>query len=155
MHPSHMHVFDETVHLSNAWLIELMQRLGIEDQHVAYRALRATLHALRDQMTPAAAARFAAQLPILLRGVFFEGWRPRGRQRVVEGDFLGQLAQEIGDPTVDATTVARAVMALMAQKLSMGEVGRVVGRLPPELREIWVHEEIVLTPPAPMPPVRL
>lgn len=155
MQASPIHVFDETVHLSNGWLTELMQRLATEEPHLAYRALRATLHALRDQMTAVAAARFAAQLPTLLRGVFFEGWRPRGRGRLVAGDFLGQVAKEIGDPAVDAAVVARAVVALMAERMSMGEVGRVIGGLPPEIRAIWVHEETVLSPPASARPVRL
>ncbi len=150
MHPSHMHVFDETVHLSNSWLIELMQRLGTDDQHLAYRALRATLHALRDQMTAPAAARLAAQLPTMIRGVFFESWRPGGRRRL-EGDFLGQVAKEIGDPHIEPAVAARAVVALMTKNMSMGEVGRVIGALAPEIRAIWMSEETVLSPPAPRP----
>lgn len=143
-----LHVFDETVQLAHTWVKELMERLETEDAHFACLALRATLHALRDQLPPAAMARLAAQLPTLVRGIFYEDWQP-SRRRIDAGDVLGRIAAAVG-PDRDARNVAQAVVGLLSEKLSIGEVGRMVHALPPELRSIWLQETTVLTadPPA-------
>jgi uncharacterized protein (DUF2267 family) len=69
-------VFDRTLQATNIWLDDIMQELGWSDRHRAYHALRAVLHALRDRLPVDDAAHFAAQLPMLIRGLFYEGWRP-------------------------------------------------------------------------------
>ena len=47
-------VFDTTVQESNLWLKDAMEHLHTEDRHLAYLALRGTLHALRDRIGPRA-----------------------------------------------------------------------------------------------------
>ena len=70
-------VFDETVQLSNLWLNELMAAVAWDDKHRAYRLLRATLHALRDRLSAHEAVQFGAQLPMLIRGLYYDGWHMR------------------------------------------------------------------------------
>ena len=67
-------IFDETVQLSNLWLNDLMDELSWKDKKRAYRILRATLHALRDRLTPHEAVHLGAQLPMLIRGLYYENW---------------------------------------------------------------------------------
>jgi hypothetical protein len=67
-------VFDTTFQETNRWLKELMERLGTYDRHHAYSILRAVLHALRDRIGPANAVHLGAQLPMLIRGLYYEGW---------------------------------------------------------------------------------
>src|ERR1700745_3712013 len=67
-------VFDHTIQLTNLWLKKLIEEHHLRDRHQAYSALRAVLHALRDRLTPEQAVHFAAQLPIIVRGVYYEGW---------------------------------------------------------------------------------
>src|SRR5512144_404204 len=59
------------------WLNDLAAELGRPgDQQYAYRVLRGFLHTLRDRLPVNETAQLAAQLPELLRGVYYEGWRP-------------------------------------------------------------------------------
>ena len=65
-------VFDSTVQKTNTWLNDLMQVGGWVDRRTAFRALRATLHALRDRLIVDEVAQLSAQLPMLIRGLYFE-----------------------------------------------------------------------------------
>jgi len=73
-----LEVFDSTMHQTNAWLKSLMGKIGTGDRHRAYVALRVTLHALRDRLPPEVAVHLAAQLPMLVRGFYYEDWRMAG-----------------------------------------------------------------------------
>ena len=67
--------FDETIQLSNQWLNELMPAVDWDYKHRAYRLFRATLHTLRDRLPAHEAVQLGAQLPMLIRGLYYEGWR--------------------------------------------------------------------------------
>src|SRR3970040_149212 len=89
--------FDKTVQESNLWLKDVMERLNTNDRHHAYSTLRAVLHALRDRIGPESAAHLGAQLPMLLRGLFYEGWDPTGKpsKERHEAAFLAHIAREL------------------------------------------------------------
>ncbi|WP_246621516.1 DUF2267 domain-containing protein [Rhizobium laguerreae] len=65
---------DHTIQQTNLWLKKLVEEHHFADRHHAYNALRAVLQALCDQLTNEQAAHLSAQLPILIRGIYFEGW---------------------------------------------------------------------------------
>jgi uncharacterized protein (DUF2267 family) len=89
--------FDQTTQKSNEWIGDLATELGIVSRKEAYRILRAGLHALRDQLDTPEAVHLSAQLPLLLRGVYFEGWVPGGRSRVrSESAFLDLFMKHHG-----------------------------------------------------------
>jgi uncharacterized protein (DUF2267 family) len=133
-------VFDRTIHKTNTWLNDLMGMLGTQDRHKAYIILRATLHALRDRLTVEEAAQLAAQLPMLIRGFYYEGWDPTGkpvRERHKE-QFLARIRQELrDDDTIDPEQVARAVFRLLANRVTEGEIEDVEHVLPAEIRNLW------------------
>lgn len=132
-------VFDATVRKSYEWLDEIAGELATDDRRVAYAALRAVLRALRDRLSMAEAVDLAAQLPMLIRGVFFEGWKPshKPEKRHLD-DFLRVIAEHLG-PAEDlpARSVAVAVFSVMMRHVSKGEIDDVVHTLPRELRELW------------------
>ena|SRR2546425_7417647 len=133
-------VFDTTLQKTNTWLNELMQELGWRDRRTAYVALKATLHALRDRLTVEEVAELGAQLPMLVRGFYYEGWDPTGkplRERHRE-QFLAWIIREVRSADrFDPEVVARAVFGLLARRVTEGEIKDVQHVLPAEIRELW------------------
>ena len=133
-------VFDTTVHKTNSWLKDLMQELGSQDRLSAYRALRATLHALRDRLTVDELAQLGAQLPMLVRGFYYEGWDPTHvpRKERHKEQFLARIEQELrGDDNPDSEVVARAVFAVLERRVTDGEIEDVKHILPEPIRRLW------------------
>jgi uncharacterized protein (DUF2267 family) len=135
--------FDSTLQTTNIWLNDLMDRLGWQDKHRAYHALRAVLHALRDRLPVDQAAALGAQLPMLVRGFYFEGWHPGDKpfkERRKE-DFLAHIAQAFrDDPDIDPQAVVRAVFQVIAKHVTPGEIKHVKISLPGEIRSLWSEE---------------
>ena len=136
-----LEVFDTTLQKTNRWLKELMEELEWEDRHRAYGALRATLHALRDRLTIEEVAQLGAQFPMLIRGFYYEGWDPTNKPLKLREreEFLERIAQYFvrAGESVHPEPVARAVFALLAQRISDGEIEDVKHILPAELRDLW------------------
>jgi len=133
-------VFDRTVHKTNSWLNDLIEVLGGGTKDRAYSAMRATLHALRDRLTVEEVAQLGAQLPMLVRGFYYEGWNPTGKplkERHRE-EFLARIALELrkDDPT-DPETIARSVFAAIAKRVTAGEIEDVKHVLPADIRQLW------------------
>jgi uncharacterized protein (DUF2267 family) len=133
-------VFDTTVQETNLWLKAVMEGLHTDDRHLAYLALRATLHALRDRVGPENAVHLAAQLPMLVRGLYYEGWRLAASQTKerTRADFLEHVRSELPrGSALDPNVAVRAVFGVMWEKLDLGEVGKLIDLLPEELKELW------------------
>lgn len=133
-------VFDSTVQTTNEWLREVMDRLGTADKHRAYLALRVVLHALRDRLPVQEAVDLGAQLPMLVRGFYYEGWRLHDATR--ESRRLADLLAHVHasfkkDPEVDPEMVVRAVFETLTRHISEGEIGDVISALPAELKKLW------------------
>jgi uncharacterized protein (DUF2267 family) len=69
---------DHTVQETNVWLKGIEEELELDNHQHAYNALRAVLHTLRDRLPPEVAIKLGAQFPILVRGIYYEGWHAGG-----------------------------------------------------------------------------
>lgn len=134
-------VFDRAVHRANAWIKDLHLVLGWDDRHHVYGAFVAVLRALRDRLPHAEAVQLGAQLPMLLAGAYYAGWRLSTTPLPLRdrASFLERVSEELspGLPGADAEAVTRAVFDVLAGKVSGGELEDVVSALPPEIRELW------------------
>jgi len=135
--------FDSTLQTTNVWLNDILERLGWLDKQRAYHALRAVLHALRDRLPIDEAAALGAQLPMLVRGFYYEGWHPAGtpvKERHRDA-FLAPIAAAFReDREVQPEAVARAVFQVIAKHVTPGEVKHVKITLPEEVRSLWAEE---------------
>jgi uncharacterized protein (DUF2267 family) len=135
-----LEVFDTTVHRTHTWLHEIMQELGWDDRHKAYMGLRATLHALRDRLPVEETAQLGAQLPMLIRGLYYEGWNPTGKPEKVrhKAAFLAPIREHFRDDWhVEPEEIARAVLKVLTRHVSEGEIADVKHCFPTELRALW------------------
>ena len=134
-------IFDSSLQKTQVWLNDLMNELEWENKpQKAYLALRTVLHTLRDRLTVEEAVHLGAQLPMLIRGFYYEGWTLK-RKPVKErhkSDFLDHIAAVFrDDDTVDPERVARAVFRVLMRHISKGEIEDVKHLLPKNLKELW------------------
>jgi uncharacterized protein (DUF2267 family) len=132
-------VFDDTLHKTNTWLKEIAQELTL-DRHGAYQVLRAVLHSLRDRLTINEAADLGDQLPMLIRGIYYEAWRPAGKPDKIRSrdEFLTGITARIAmKQTVDAENAARTVFQTLENHVALGEIRDVIHVLPEEIRTLW------------------
>jgi uncharacterized protein (DUF2267 family) len=139
MNTSGVATLDHTVQETNAWLRAVAEQLNFEDRQHAYNALRAVLDALRDRLPPEVAVHFGAQLPMLVRGLYYEGWHMAGKPT------KDRSVQEFGDHVLqalpprfpmDSLTVTRGVFEILWEKLDPGEFAKLMDHLPASLRTL-------------------
>lgn len=132
-------VFDDTIQKTNIWLNEVMDELG-PDRQRAYHALRAVLHTLRDRLTTEEAAHLSAQLPMLIRGVYYEGWDPQpqpSRQRSSE-QFVADVSSRLQMVApVNPEAATRAVFRTIDRHVTAGEIADVKDMLTDDIRTLW------------------
>jgi uncharacterized protein (DUF2267 family) len=133
-------VIARSVEKTHIWLNELAVELGAEnDRAGAYRVLRAFLHALRDRLTVDEAAQLAAQLPELIRGIYYEGWVPaRTPIKYRDADeFLARIGEEAKlSGETQASHACAAASRVLQRHVSSGEFEDVLAMLPERLRTL-------------------
>lgn len=132
---------DHTVQKTIHWLDDVGAALGVEDRHASYAALRAVLHALRDRLPVDEAANLSAQLPLMIRGIYYEQFVPsdmpvklRDRQ-----SFLDRVSEELASNSVTFSPHAacEAVFRTLNKHLTPGEATGARNMLNDELKALW------------------
>lgn len=135
-----LETIDHTVHLTHEWINELARRLDWGSKRSVLHLLRVVLHQIRDRLSPDELAQFSAQLPMLLRGMLFEGWVPKrtpNTERNVEV-FAREMADLMnGIPEYRGVDDVTIVFDLLNNRISRGEVEDIRGRFPESLRALW------------------
>jgi uncharacterized protein (DUF2267 family) len=138
-------IFDSTLQKTQIWLNDLMTELDWQDHpHKAYLALRTVLHALRDRLTVEEAVQLGAQLPMLVRGFYYEGWTLKGKPRKErhKEDFLAHIKAAFkNDVTIRPESVARAVFIVLDRYTSDGEIEDIKHILPKAFHELWPNRK--------------
>jgi uncharacterized protein (DUF2267 family) len=130
--------FDASLETTREWLRDVQEQMGLDDEQRAFRVMRAVLQTLRDRLTVEEAAQFAAQLPMLLQGVYYHGWTPRGKPEKMRerGDFLNKVAENLMREH-DPEEACRAVFSVIERRMAGGEVEDIKRILPEPIRDLW------------------
>jgi len=135
-----LEVIDHSVQTTHEWINELAGRLDWTSKRSALRLLRTTLQNVRDHLLPDELAQFSAQLPLLIRGMFFEGWVPKRtpiKNRNVAG-FVEAIEERMGGAEeYRGPQDIRYVFELLNARLSAGEIEDVRASLPSAIRGLW------------------
>jgi uncharacterized protein (DUF2267 family) len=134
-------ILDTSTQRTHEWLHDVGRGLGLDNEHAAYAALRATLHALHDRLPVELVAHFGAGLPTMIRGIYYDGWRPsaaRLREAHAE-EFRQSMQRELhGHHELQNTEqVAIAVMGVMHERMDAGQIDHIVDALPKQVRNLW------------------
>jgi len=139
-------VFDKTLQTTHIWLDEIMKRLG-PDRQVAWKVLNVVLHKLRDRLPPEAAAHLAAQLPLLVRGAYYDQYEPAQQPTKcrTREEFVAEVAEWLTDTRpVDPEEAIGAVLETLSRHIDRGQVEKTRHLLPEPIRDMWpvVTEEV-------------
>jgi uncharacterized protein (DUF2267 family) len=141
-----VHSIDTSITRTNSWLADIADSLGTDDRRLAFRVARAWLLTLRDQLTVDVAVGFGAQLTEVLRGVYYEGWKP-GEVPVRSGpaEYAAQYAHEARIRQEQVWLAAGVVTAGARRHTVPGAVDRVLALLPAAIRELLEPAPTALT----------
>jgi len=153
---------DRSIEKTNAWLADVASSFGTDDRRLAYRVTRSWLHILRDRLPVPVAAHVAAQLPELLRGVFYEGWNPSkvpikfGRE-----EYVARFARDAQIHHSEVPVAGRNVTCAMRKHMSPGAINEALGVLPSDIKDLITPQdaagaraEAATTEPAGQPPAQ-
>lgn len=132
-------VLDKTLQITNTWLDEIMAELG-PDRQIAWHALGAVLRSLRDRLPTELSAHLGSQLPILVRGTYYDQWQPEKQPDKARS--LDEFLQHVNDRLanirpVNARDASRVVFHVLSRHVDRRQVEKLRESLPEEIRQLW------------------
>jgi len=133
-------VFDKTIQTTNIWLDEVMQDIG-PDRQVAWKVLSTVLHKLRDRLPVDLAAHLGAELPLLVRGVYYDQFQPA--KQPTKCNTLEEFCMEVDKwlrdtRPVDPRLATLSVFGVLTRHIPEGQIIKVQDALPRDIRQVWV-----------------
>jgi uncharacterized protein (DUF2267 family) len=90
----------------------------------AYKGLRAVLQTVRVRLPLDLAVHFGAQLPMLVRGLYYEGWEPsKVPIKMSRQEFVDAVQQKIvAGCVIDPLETAQSVLSVVGSYVGAGEM---------------------------------
>jgi uncharacterized protein (DUF2267 family) len=134
-------VFDTTVQKTNELLKRIEETCEWQGQrHHAYMVLRAVLHTLRDRLPLEQIAHLGAQLPMLVRGIYYEGFDPSHiPKKMKREDFLEAIRSQITfsfEQSMDE--LVKQVLGELWVSIDYHEMEKIRKMLPQDLKDLVV-----------------
>lgn len=135
--------FARSLHQTHVWLRDICEALDDPRRPMAYHALRGVLFALRDRLPVGEVFDLSAQLPLLIRGIFFEAYRPENKPESFNRDaFLDRVRSELqvaggGNPE----QATKAVLDVLQYHIADGEIDQIRRALPASIRKLLPQPE--------------
>ena len=135
-------VFDKTLQTTNIWLDEIMAELG-PDRQLAWHVLGAVLRGLRDRLPLGLVAHLGSQLPILIRGTYYDQWTPRDKPLELRSleEFLDHVGQALWNTRpVNVKDAVQVVFRTISNHVTEGQVRKVRDSLPKDVAALWPQD---------------
>lgn len=135
----HLDVIDTTVQKTYSWINDLREELAGVSRREAYHVLRGMLHVLRDRLAVDEAVQLGAQMTMLIRGLYYEGWDPsKTPVKLRRDEFVARFAWEAGLSDLElAEQALQAAVRTLRRHVTEGEYEDVLVSLPEHLRELF------------------
>jgi len=143
-----LEVFDKTLQTTNTWLNEINQVVG-PDRQIAWKVLSVVLHKLRDRLPVTLAAHLGAELPLLVRGVYYDQFEPARQPTDCKLEvFVEEVAEWLSDVRpIDPRDAIRAVFMVLSRHVPQEQIAKVQDALPKDLRVFWTAAASDVTAP--------
>jgi uncharacterized protein (DUF2267 family) len=133
-------VFDKTLQTTHIWLDELMQDESIGPNRQGH-VLGVVLRAVRDRIALELAVHLGSQLPLLVRGIYYDQWRAPGQMdekpRSLD-TFLAPIGERLNHiRPMDPRVATGAVFTVLARHVDPGQAEKVRQALPGEVQTLW------------------
>ncbi len=140
MTTAYRQTMDHNIQITNEWVKQIDEMVSWDDSNQSFRLLRVTLQAIRDMLGVDEAAQLAAQLPLFIRGVYFEGWDPSATPAKLreKPDFVARVSEAFtGDQFDDPEEAVSIIFSFLNTRISAGEINDIRGSLRKSLRDLW------------------
>lgn len=133
---------------ANDFVRDVAFELGdIKNEPRAWRVTGAVFHTLRERLPVEESFDLLSQLPILLKGVYVDGWNPSRKVEPIRtaAEFIERVKQkerflaphDLGEGE-EAKKAVGAVFRTLKRRISKGEADDIKSSLPEHLREFWL-----------------
>lgn len=135
-------VLDKSIQTTNIWLDDIMDDIG-PDRHVAWKVMSVVLHKLRDRMPVSLAAHLSAQLPLVVRGAYYDQYEPEKQPADYDcEEFIAKVADWLTDTRpVNPRLAVQSVLATLSRHIDAGQIAKVKDAMPKDLRAYWDSAE--------------
>lgn len=135
--------FDRTLQITNIWLDEIMEDHG-PDRQVAWHILSAVLRATRNKLPADLAAHLGSQLPLLVRGTYYDQYEPSKQPNQIRSrdEFLQEVKQGLQFiRPVDAEDAVKSVYRVLGRQIDPGQTRKVREALNEDIRILWPQQD--------------
>lgn len=142
--------FEQYAPEGNKFVKEVAEELdNAQDTDHAYRVMRSVFHAIREVLSPEESLHMLAQLPLMVKGTYVDGWHISSGNRIRSmAEFLACLRQQ-NEPVAtrdfgnDETAIhhTKCVLNVIKRHVATGEIQHMMDQFPMELMELWLTEE--------------
>ena len=137
------HSLNQAINSYETWLNELEQKPAIQSPENAWSAMRSVLQTLRDRMPAEEAVHLGAQLPLIARGVFFEGWKlSRDPDKMNQQEFYDRVRKRLAGTSLENDPALMTVYAfeVINRHIDPGQINHVKATLPHDLVVLWPEQ---------------
>ncbi len=133
--------FDRTLEKTHKFFNDVAEATEVDDKQIVFIGVKAVLHALRDRIPLVEAAQLGSQLPVLLAGFYYQGWKPAAtstKERSID-TFLAKIKNNLPEKVYPTgiETLTRGVFTILSKYAIPGEIDDVVNMLPQDVQSLW------------------